>query len=63
MYFKCDKFIPTLEEIFPDILQQILDSDHQKHNSEQGQGHSVPTISSNINTNFKCDHTERWHLQ
>ena len=35
MYFKWDKFIPTLEKQFPDILNEVLNHDHQWPSSEQ----------------------------
>ena len=30
LYFEWDKFIPTLEKHFPDILDEILNCDHQR---------------------------------
>ena len=59
MYFEWDKFIPTLEKHFPDIPQEILDHVDQRYNSEQGR--SVPTGSSDNNTDFRHDHTGRQH--
>ena len=46
MYSKLDKLIPTLEKNFPNILGEILNYDHQKHDAEQGQSQSLPAISS-----------------
>ena len=63
MYFERDKFSPTVEKHFLDILQEILDCDHQRGNSEQGQGQSVPTSSSDNNADFRCDHTDRQHME
>ena len=28
LYFKCDKFIPTLERQFPAIFNEVLNPDH-----------------------------------
>ena len=39
MYFEWDKFISTLKKHKSDILEQIFNCDHQRHDSEQGAEH------------------------
>ena len=41
LYFEWDKFRPTLERQFPDILNKILKVDHQWHLSEQNVSRSA----------------------
>ena len=59
IYFKRDKFISALEKHFPDILQEIPNCDHQRYDSEQGHGQSIPTGSTDIKTTFKHGPTDR----
>ena len=63
MCFEWEKFISTLEKHFPDILQEILHCDCQRHDSEQGQAQSIPTVSCVINTDIRCDCTDRQDKQ
>ena len=63
MYFEREKFIPTLEQPFLDILEEILNCDHQKCNSEQGQGHSVSMGSSELNSSFRSGYIDEEHPQ
>ena len=58
-----DMFIPTSGKHLPNILQEIMDHNHQRHNWEQGWGQSVPTSSSGNNTEFRCHPTDRQHMQ
>ena len=42
LYFEWNRFIPTLEKHFLDILGEILNHDNQRYASVQGQGQSIP---------------------
>ena len=53
LYFEWDKLISTLDKHFPDILEEILNCDHQRDASAYNQGQSIPANSSKLNTNFK----------
>ena len=44
---------------FPGILQEILNCDYQRHDSEQGQGQSILADSSELKNNFRHGDTER----
>ena len=45
LYFEWDKFILTLERQFPDVLNEMVNCDHQWHLSDQNKSRS--TISRN----------------
>ena len=42
LYFEWDRFIPTLEKHFLDILGEILNHDNHMYAPVQGQGQSIP---------------------
>ena len=58
LYVEWDKLIPTLEEHFPDILDEILNCDHQRYASVHNQDQSTPASNSKLNTNFRCGFTD-----
>ena len=41
LYLEWDKFIPTLERQFPDILNEMLNHDHQWHPLDQMKVYNV----------------------
>ena len=53
LYFEWDKLIPMLENYFPDILEELLNCDHQWCASVHNQGQSIPARNSELNTNFR----------
>ena len=50
LYFEWNKFIPTLERQFPDVIYEILNCDYQWHPSDQIE--SRFTISRNGEPNY-----------
>ena len=41
-----------LENLFPDILEELLNCDHQRYASVHNQGQSIPASSSELNTSL-----------
>ena len=62
MYFEWDKFIPTLEKHFPDIIE-ILNCDHQRHDSGQDEGQLIPAGSIELIANLRHGQVDREQLQ
>ena len=50
LYFESDKFIPTLENHFLDIVEQLLRHDYLRYASVHNQGQSIPASSSELST-------------
>ena len=49
LYFEWDKFIPTLEKHFPDLLDEILDCEN---------GRSASAYNGEFTTTFRCSHRD-----
>ena len=58
LYFEWDKFVPTLEKHFPDILGDILNHDYQGYALVQGQGQSFPANNDEFNISLRHSHTD-----
>ena len=50
LYVEWNKLIPTLENHFPDSLEELLNHDHQWHTLVHNHGHSIPASSRKLNT-------------
>ena len=54
LYFQVDKFIPTLEKHFPDILDEILNHDDQR---------SAPENFAEFTTSYRHSHKNKGQTQ